>query len=1080
MILRYLDTHPDHRHLWQNLDSRFLPMVPAMADPLAYEQALERYLYQQLAAYQGEEPVLLIWHVHEDRLSQQGLWRLSRELWLSWPAQERIYCLLVSGGGANAFESVIQSEQLPPRHVHALAEPLPQELTDDIRQRWRLFLDDFETQAQPNWDLLTPHRSEASHLVDLWRSWRHDLLLCLQAWPERQGRAQAHWQQLPRDLSKHLPADWQAQIQTYLFKHPTGSFERDQIETLLHAAQATFAVASTYSVGSYSELEAQGWSREQAQRLLRHWEHLRQQWQALKQEHTNHSDWPDELAASLTDLFQRLPDTDQARAVQILAQDLRQLASQLAAMNPAPRLRQILHNGIEQSLYYLASELAHWSLDSFDFASFKAWLQDWPVSSSQPSAPLAKRTLAGVYEKVNVLIVEDYPLWQQDVQTMCQDVIEDLGCRKHIRSFQCTSDLVAARQALQAMNHQQAALLVILDLSFPPDAGQEASRQSGISLLQELTNYHQQATVIVFSTPRWLLHDQRVIQSCGVPDSDYVLKSEAAELPEVIGGWLERLLYKPIPYTLEIQRDPQADTGQVLFNQVPVKLERTLFQFLFALADLHQHTGGRQGVSAEGLIRQVESLFSRFQRPESLQEWPEHLNDSCQSLDARLDRVLLSLPLQDHSHQISLRNQLLQQARIWLQDPNQSLCPGLKKDQELLHLLVERYESLDSLKPMPDFLARLKRFLIVQSEWTASTSTLGSYVSDQIYQLRQHFHQQLRAAGQAIRINECIISKQTEGYGTRYALAPQVKVQLNALKPSQAGSRALCVWLIENDSLYIDCFQQAISSYGLECVVLPHLQAVRDALQAIGPVGSGPDLIILDLHIPEDAQAYAEDPLSGQEDFGLYALNEIQMLYPDIRTLVVSAFSDRDDLRVLARKLNHLNQVDFVSKGFSHEADWLALFHRQFQRVLSQFESPLDQMLIPPCVVTIESYQSEPRAQLQLCVNDAQVVYQGIQAQCMKLLLDYHGQWVPTELFIRELYQADPDFVDVREYDEKMKQLRKQLRDKIYVSWFEQQVPKKAIQASVLSSQRFGGTRLQVHQLVDPQGVLGARTVLTP
>lgn len=1038
MLLRYLDTHADHRHLWQSLDQRFLPLVDPRQPADAYQRALEDCLTRVLAQYREAEPVLLVFHLHEVR-ADGDFWRITRPMWESWPAHERIYVLFVSGSEGALGTEWLTYAALPPTHF-ASWQPLPLTVTPELRSVWQDLIASCIAGA-PDWQRLVP---PAPSPALAWHSWRHDALACLPGWPRRQERLAQLLNQIPASLTSLLPTDWLSELQARLAAQDLAAVEQ-RLRRLAPVMPPTASLPAAAEAG----------------RLAAHWQALADHWLAL-------ADVPE-----LASWHQRWPHLDSVAALEALLEPMRELSRHEA--KHATALYHRLHNGIEQHLYHLghrAATLRACLPDGPDSERirFTRWAQSLPPAA--PVSPLPPR-LGGV-DGLNLLVLEDNLLWQSDILERVQATLsERQGPR--LRSVTIAGDAATARQLL-ASSHQ-GAWLVIADLSIPERAGEPPHRAVGEALLRDLTHYQQQAAVIVLSTPGWLLQDQLLVQACGIADADYLSKADLDAFDEVLEQWLDRLLLQPKAHALVLRLEDGAENGEVWLDAHPLPaLPRSEFQYLYLLAERRWQNHQRfRSYDAEQLFEAVHQRFPRTEIPPSLDaSGLQRLEDA---FAQRLNRLLSQIPVQGRPQDADvLRNQLMQQARLFWEDGESAREPFA--DRQLLELLLTRFERLTGAVHLHDWQARCRRFFVADDSAVLLHRTLNSHVSDRIYHLRQRLHEAQRAARQASQPDELLWTPATSRSGkdpslTGYALAPSVTVQLLTDAAPRVRSEAMRVLLVENDPLRSQDLLKLLESYGFEVRHAPHAEAVDEMLKTFVP-----ELTVLDLHLPLTAAAYAQDPLAGVADSGLVALAAIQQQAPETRTLVLSLLADRDDLRQRAVQSFGLSHFDFVV--YQPAEDWLSCFQLHLQRLLREMRDQLftymAQMPLPPFRVEILKGESAPAAKLDLLVNQQPYSYSGEDARWLILLMQHAGHWIATETLLRVLYRVTPDQVDFKDFQEPIKQRLKRLRSRLRKEWFDNQVPAEVMRSAVLESRRHGGLRMEIPHLLDPHGWLARLT----
>ncbi|MGV3526571.1 MAG: hypothetical protein ACO1RX_20300 [Candidatus Sericytochromatia bacterium] len=1062
MILRYLDTHAEHRHLWHELDPRFQPVADARQTPAAYEAAVQRWFDELLPHYQAQEPLLLVLHLNEERSSDGRPWRIARQHWESWPARERIFVLWVSGGSPEVAQQVCQATGLPPSHAHFLDVPLAADMAH-LARRWQPFVQQLALEGQARWELLssTAERPSAS-LQRAWRAWRHDLLHALQRWPQRQAAFDRLLNAPPERLGSVLTPELQSRLRYLRSQHDLPALER----LIQQLGRQLSAGAPEQSLRP---------EQPRVTRLLAHWQALE-----TARKHSLSLSPPDNTDADLqnryTDWRSVLTHSlDTLADVQALAIQTRQLCSKLAQNAPHSPLRQALHNGLEQHLYYVAQasswlETAGWPL-SVSQAQLNAWLPSLPLP--EPTSPRTQTFPHALYQRLQVLIVEDHTLWCTQMTEHVQASIAEQGLSTRVELLTPCSSLADAQTALTHTD-PEAGLLVLLDLSLPPTSGAPAARATGEALLEALSRYGQRAAVVVLTTPAWLLEDWRRLQTHGLADADLLLKSSAEHLPEVIGHWLTRLLQQPAVHDLQLLRRDEADSGEAWLNGFALDLPRGSFQWLYVLAKLTQERSPQRVFSAQQLLEALRDNFDTAVLPPSLQEALMPGSAEAQVAE-RLKTALaaISHALQGTAFDTQFwLNRLLSQARVLIDNPDAPLWPFCYEHAELLDQLCRQLENTQGLSLPRQREARWRQLLSADTPRQKAQRSLNSHVSDQIYRLRNAIHQSLKQA-QRPPLSDEILRYLPEGHPAcggsagGYALGAGVGLQWEQPLAPPARSHPVRALLLENDPAFVEELTALLAPYGLDLRVCQHLEALQTCLQDWQP-----ELVLLDLHVPLTAAEHALNPLAGSETAGLQALGHIQARTGDsVQTVVLSVFSDDDDLRALARRLNGLENLNFVSKGGSQT--WESELHLQIQSLLRRIQHParydMQLQTLPPLNVRVKAVSPE----LVLEVNGRPSVFRHMRARWMSLLLRHAGSWVSREQVLTEVYGN----FDKPNFDEASKQQIKYLREQIFSEWCPQ-VARELVRDGVLETQRYRGARLRISQLQDPQDLLAS--VLTP
>jgi hypothetical protein len=155
MKLFYFDTDSEHRQLWPQLSPDFKAIPQNYSSPADREKRIDDFFNQKLAQYTGPEPVLLVFHINELRLSGEPF-VITQKMHKAWPS-ELIFGLLITGGETAVAQELIQNESLPETHFQAY----PTSLGDFERKwsvpqiaAWKTFLFELSQHKNAFWPLL--------------------------------------------------------------------------------------------------------------------------------------------------------------------------------------------------------------------------------------------------------------------------------------------------------------------------------------------------------------------------------------------------------------------------------------------------------------------------------------------------------------------------------------------------------------------------------------------------------------------------------------------------------------------------------------------------------------------------------------------------------------------------------------------------------------------------------------------------------------------------------------------------------------------------------------------------------------
>ncbi len=126
-------------------------------------------------------------------------------------------------------------------------------------------------------------------------------------------------------------------------------------------------------------------------------------------------------------------------------------------------------------------------------------------------------------QKVNVLIMEDNPVWRDLIIDTVDRLKSKLSQSHEINSF-TFSNITAIREAEPLMDAGNDTLTIaVVDICLPANEGDIPTAKNGIELISRLTSYAVNLPVIVFTT-KASLTDIASIGKLGVPDTNFILK----------------------------------------------------------------------------------------------------------------------------------------------------------------------------------------------------------------------------------------------------------------------------------------------------------------------------------------------------------------------------------------------------------------------------------------------------------------------------------------------------------------------------------------------------------------------------
>lgn len=145
----------DHAELWELLDERFEYLPEDFENKREREILIDQFFQQEMCSDQIETPILIVFHISEFRFSNNQPFRITQEMYKSWPQNAAIFTLFVTGGLLNSAEKVIIDENLPRTHFHAYSlDQVNDNWNDNQRKCWQRFINVLSLTSQAQWSLL--------------------------------------------------------------------------------------------------------------------------------------------------------------------------------------------------------------------------------------------------------------------------------------------------------------------------------------------------------------------------------------------------------------------------------------------------------------------------------------------------------------------------------------------------------------------------------------------------------------------------------------------------------------------------------------------------------------------------------------------------------------------------------------------------------------------------------------------------------------------------------------------------------------------------------------------------------------
>jgi CheY-like chemotaxis protein len=655
------------------------------------------------------------------------------------------------------------------------------------------------------------------------------------------------------------------------------------------------------------------------------------------------------------------------------------------------------------------------------------------------------------------LIIEDDPDWRGSFKKLLNEVLAGLTNRTDREIREASSAEEALSHLRELGNPAERDLnfpLVILDLSIPDRPGETAHREHGLKLLREIRRYGIQAAVIVVTAPWQDLDVHREIVEAGVPEEWIVFKGEhwRSRLQEKLKSLLEALNRKLTVRFLSGARNT------VVVDGVAVQLTPDKYDLYRKLAELSQRSTPNAYSSCNEILGDDEARVEEEEK--ELQEalfgpggpWCGVNDPDRQTVIKNIARFWLAARAACREPQEAFRR-FIGQAPPALQI--QRSLPNAYAWFAKLHGLEQQWNQLDELAKA-EWMNRA--FPIPRGRRASSAGKSLSELPKKIYALRAQIYEQLAAVPKYCHPQAIVASTRTEDGQRDYRILGRVIFD----KGSTLRRRPLRVLVVENDPVYQSKINALIADTGHE---------VRSASNREEAIRLGcewrPDILCLDLHIPDDANAYFRNPYSGSPENGITVLRALREAHVGLKVVVLTHFANDDARRQTAFDLG-VRAQDVVAKGGADWGDELRVSIQRFADELAQGG------IMPPsgarggCMIEVVSASGGPEDRLELRFGGGGYrQFRGRQARLLRALLTCPNQVVPYGKLSRAVYGGGGR---AQFASERLKQLVKVVRNEI----------KRIVRdKTILEDERGQGYRLNCI-LLDPNRLLRARTERPP
>lgn len=586
-------------------------------------------------------------------------------------------------------------------------------------------------------------------------------------------------------------------------------------------------------------------------------------------------------------------------------------------------------------------------------------------------------------EPWTILCVEDDPVWVGAIERAC-DLIRMRS------SFNLSVEICSDRESAQARIdailrvtrgggrkfERQGRPIVVLDFGIPRSAGEQSlpSREQGLELLRYLRSPRVNVPVVVLTTPPNFLDDHRNAANLGV--SDYLLKGADAE--EKLATALQGLLGRNSRRQLQVLES----TGRLIrIDDVEINLDPHVFRTLCVITGEYP-----RAITAE----YASSLLVRLG-------------------DTSSDVVEQSLRLN------------------WVEARKQAGdCDGAVRwfmSSRFVLWKVVRAEACANGIAETDVSA-VGRFLEAKYGAGSVRQPGAQNVEKNVYILRGEIKRAFNALQRTIFPEEEVIANTQVGNCFAYKIVAEL---VNDGDRRTSSSRPFRILVVEND---VNGWQVPIVRLLQRLgYATASASSVEEAVNRL--LETPPDLICLDMHLPETIEAFEKDPFDGVGDGGLRVLKAARDHLHHVQAIVLTDRAEVDSLRVQATQMG-VRVCDFLPKASASGSGWEEQFilqvHRIEQETLRQAVLPLPRVHRLPYIHLWRDRRREGYAE----AFDKPWKLSPNQYKLLWVLAENANRVVPTEVLMDKIYG------NLNE-QEALKQLVKNLRRRLArdsIGWF--------------------------------------------
>ncbi len=695
-----------------------------------------------------------------------------------------------------------------------------------------------------------------------------------------------------------------------------------------------------------------------------------------------------------------------------------------------------IHATLEQDLHGLASDWRS-ELSAEDAQRPEAQAPQTPENLAAliralpefTAAPTAEPPLALKSGRVEILVIENEPLWQEQLSALLQTLATRFGREGQFR-FRL-ADSVQATEALLADSDTRFSA-VVTGLGLPEVSGGPDQPGAGLKLIAHLRSYALHLPVIVLTTLTRLIPEQQQLAQLGIQAHDFLLKDNPQALLQGLQMALEQLLSAQKSHHFRINTAQQT----IHVDDLPLKLPPQTREIFIALAELCANQDKKND----------------YFQPAAILKQLAHNKDENRPVPSRPDPEIeqkkqAAQRVQDHFSHISdqrMRFGLISLVLKWNWLRHEEKCPvknaraGLQNIllQDIVEMLLKNFQAQGASEHKA--LAQLDELLLLPAALYTSVQNQEEKQNKQVYdailRIRKALYETFNQAGQQLDpVLDVLPHRSPGGQSTGYRLLGEIQMvsaqqktrgkRQAAPKPQPTPTHRWRVLALENNPTRRERLQKLFAEQ-------PHYQlelacSVESALRLSE---EGPhEALILDLQIPETDAEWQANPDSGSITAGLQVLEQILARSPATPPALVinTRFSQDEHLRqTLIRLKLSPAIVQYCDPDQHWEAQlWLNLERLRKSWLQREHLPRLERWQCP----RIEVLNWDP---LQVSVNGQTFTCRGNKAQLLRCLLQNPGG-IPEDQLLIKIYGSREN------HKQALKQLTKNLRKDIQ-GWFSE------------------------------------------